>query len=98
MNPVIGIIGGMGPLATCDLMQKIIEYTDADTDQEHVRICVDCNTNIPDRTAAILQGGKNPVPELVKSAKRLEAMGVISLRNDLPICAIPKGSFFLVVR
>ena len=75
MNPVIGIIGGMGPLATCDLMQKIIEYTDADTDQEHVRICVDCNTNIPDRTAAILQGGKNPVPELVKSAKRLEAMG-----------------------
>ncbi|MDY4048369.1 amino acid racemase [Negativibacillus massiliensis] len=75
MNPVIGIIGGMGPLATCDLMQKIIEYTDADTDQEHVRICVDCNTNIPDRTAAILHGGKSPVPELVKSAKRLEAMG-----------------------
>ena len=56
MNPVIGIIGGMGPLATCDLMQKIIEYTDADTDQEHVRICVDCNTNIPDRTTAILHG------------------------------------------
>ena len=75
MNPVIGIIGGMGPLATCDLMQKIIEYTDADTDQEHVRICVDCNTNIPDRTTAILHGGKSPVPELVKSAKRLEAMG-----------------------
>ena len=65
MNPVIGIIGGMGPLATCDLMQKIIEYTDADTDQEHVRICVDCNTNIPDRTTAILHGGQSPVPELV---------------------------------
>ena len=58
MNPVIGVIGGMGLLATCDFMQKIIEYTDADTDQEHVRICVDCNTNIPDRTTAILHGEK----------------------------------------
>ena len=54
MNPVIGIIGGMGPLATCDLMNKIIRFTDAKTDQQHIRICVDCNTNIPDRTEAIL--------------------------------------------
>lgn len=75
MNPVIGIIGGMGPLATCDLMSKIIHFTDAKTDQEHIRICVDSNTNIPDRTEAILHHGKNPVPELVKSALRLEEMG-----------------------
>ena len=75
MNPVIGIIGGMGPLATCDLMNKIIRFTDAKTDQQHIRICVDCNTNIPDRTEAILHHGKNPVPELVKSALRLEEMG-----------------------
>ena len=65
MNPVIGIIGGMGPLATCDLMNKIIRFTDAKTDQQHIRICVDCNTNIPDRTEAILHHGKNPVPELL---------------------------------
>ena len=63
MNPVIGIIGGMGPLATCDLMNKIIRFTDAKTDQQHIRICVDCNTNIPDRTEAILHHGKNPVPD-----------------------------------
>ena len=75
MNPVIGIIGGMGPLATCDLMNKIIRFTDAQKDQDHIRICVDSNTNIPDRTTAILHHGKTPVPELVKSALRLEAMG-----------------------
>ena len=75
MNPVIGIIGGMGPLATCDLMDKIIRFTDAQKDQDHIRICVDSNTNIPDRTTAILHDGKTPVPELVKSALRLEAMG-----------------------
>lgn len=75
MNPVIGIIGGMGPMATCDLMEKIIRATDASCDQEHVRICVDNNTDIPDRTQALLHGGESPVPEIVKSAQRLEQMG-----------------------
>ena len=75
MNPVIFIIGGMGPLASCELMINIICVTDAQKDQDHIRICVDSNTNIPDRTTAILHHGKTPVPELVKSALRLEAMG-----------------------
>lgn len=75
MNKTIGILGGMGPMATCDLMKKIIENTDASCDQEHVRICVDSNTNIPDRTAAILGEGKDPRPEMIKSAVRLQSMG-----------------------
>lgn len=75
MNKTIGILGGMGPMATCDLMKKIIEHTDASCDQEHFRICVDSNTNIPDRTAAILEGGADPRPEMIKSAQRLQAIG-----------------------
>lgn len=75
MNKTIGIVGGMGPLATCDLMNKIINHTDAACDQEYIRICVDCNTNIPDRTGAILHGGADPLPEMVKSAVRLQGMG-----------------------
>ena len=75
MSRNIGIIGGMGPLATCDLMEKIIDYTDAASDQEHIHVLVDSNTNIPDRTEAILHGGENPVPEMVKSAWKLESMG-----------------------
>ena len=75
MKQIVGIIGGMGPLATCDLMEKIIQYTDAKSDQEHIHICVDSNTEIPDRTKAILEHGKNPVPEMVKSALKLESMG-----------------------
>ncbi len=75
MKNTIGIIGGMGPLATCDLFKKIIEVTDAGTDQEHMRVCIDSNTEIPDRTAAILNGGKDPVNEMVKSAVRLQGMG-----------------------
>ena len=75
MNKCIGIIGGMGPLATCDLMRKLITHMDAKCDQEYIRISVDCNTNIPDRTQAILNNGKTPLPEMVKSAIRLQNSG-----------------------
>lgn len=71
----IGIIGGMGPLATYDLAEKIVYYKNAKTDQDNVHVCIDCNTEIPDRTQAILHGGKDPVPEIVKSAILLEGMG-----------------------
>ncbi len=71
----IGIIGGMGPLATVDLMQKMILCTHAKTDQDYPRIFVDCNTNIPDRTAAILGSGQDPTVLMCESAKKLEQMG-----------------------
>lgn len=71
----IGIIGGMGPLATADLFEKIILHTRASSDQEHLRVLIDSNTNIPDRTAALLHGGADPVPELTASARGLERMG-----------------------
>lgn len=72
---VIGILGGMGPLATADLYKKMVLHTDAAADQEHPRVVIDSNTDIPDRTAALLYGGADPVPEMVKSARRLEAAG-----------------------
>ena len=72
---VIGIIGGMGPLATADLFEKITLHTAASRDQEHPRVCIDSNTAIADRTAALLHGGPDPLPEMIKSAKRLEAIG-----------------------
>ncbi len=67
----IGIIGGMGPLATCDFFEKIIRMTDAAKDCEHIPILIDCNPRIPDRVDAILHGGTDPVPEIVKSGRRL---------------------------
>ena len=72
---VIGILGGMGPLATADLFQKITLHTAAACDQAHPRVCIDSNTNIADRTAALLHSGADPVPEMVKSAQRLESIG-----------------------
>ena len=57
---VIGILGGMGPLATADLFQKITLHTVAACDQAHPRVCIDSNTDIADRTAALLHGGEDP--------------------------------------
>ena len=75
MKKTLGIIGGMGPLATCDLMEKIIALTKAGKDQDNIHIVVDCNTNIPDRTAAIVGQGESPVPQLVRSGIKLQGMG-----------------------
>ena len=72
---IVGVIGGMGPLATVDLYRKIVEHTAADCDQAHVRTLIDSNTNIPDRTAALLSGGVSPVRELQSSARLLEQAG-----------------------
>jgi len=68
---IIGIIGGMGPMATADLFKKIILNTDANSDQEHAHVIIDSNVMIPDRTDAILNNGENPVPELTKTAINL---------------------------
>lgn len=76
LNKTIGIIGGMGPLATVKLFEKIVLLTNAETDQEHLHILVDNNTSIPDRTDFILgKTSTNPIEQLILSAKKLESMG-----------------------
>lgn len=72
---VIGIIGGMGPMATADLFKKIIELTDAEMDREHLHILIDNNTDIPDRTNAILSGSTKPLELMAESAERLTVQG-----------------------
>ncbi len=73
---IIGILGGMGPEATVDLFYKIIKFTPVEKDQDHLRIIIDNNPKIPDRTAAILRKGEDPLPALQKTAKNLEKAGV----------------------
>lgn len=76
MRQKIGILGGVGPEATADLFRKIIKVTPAKVDQDHIETIVVSNSNIPDRTKAILYGGENPVPEMVYTAKILDTMDV----------------------
>ena len=75
MKKSIGILGGMGPLATADLFRKIVLLTDAARDNDHIRVYIDDNASIPDRTAAILDGGPDPLPAMTDSLRKLEACG-----------------------
>lgn len=75
MHKVVGIIGGMGPGATALLFQKLIDYTDAKVDSEHIHVVIDNNTKIPDRTTAILRGDNTPAVCICESGKKLEEYG-----------------------
>jgi len=71
----LGILGGMGPMATSDFFKKVIDLTHATKDQEHIHVLIDNNTEIPDRTNFILNHGENPGREMIRSAIKLEMMG-----------------------
>ena len=63
----LGIIGGMGPMATIVFMQKIISMTDASSDQEHIEMVVEHCPDIPDRTGYILDHSKpDPLPFMAR--------------------------------
>ena len=72
---VIGMLGGMGPLATIDLFDKIVRLTKADADQEHLPIVIVNWPQVPDRTEAILKGGEDPTDTLLMVAAKLKAAG-----------------------
>ena len=72
---IIGILGGLGPEATIDLFTKIVKSTKVKKDQDHLRILIDNNPKIPDRTLAIQGKGPSPLPHLVRSGRTLEKAG-----------------------
>jgi len=78
----LGIIGGMGPLATQLLYKEIIERTEAQCDQEHIDMMILSHASMPDRTTAIKSGETDKVLELLKKdAQLLEKcqMGAIAI-------------------
>lgn len=73
----LGIIGGVGPLATAYFMDMLVRMTDADTDQQHPEILIHSAPSIPDRTAYILgKSDESPLDKVVSIAKGLESQGV----------------------
>ena len=74
----LGVLGGMGPQATNTFYQFVIDRTDAQTDQEHVNALILSDSDMPDRTTAIL-GSKQQQEavycRLLEDAKLLERAG-----------------------
>ncbi len=77
MQKDLGIIGGMGPEATCVLFERIIKGTDAKRDQDHINITILNDPSIPDRTAFLLkkEGAQDFTIPIKEKARQLEALG-----------------------
>ena len=78
-NAMVGVLGGMGPLATADFFNKVIAATHATSDAGHVPLLISSDPRIPSRPAAILHGGLSPLPALLAARDRLIAAGAVAL-------------------
>ena len=72
----IGIIGGLGPMATVYFLECITRMTAAERDQQHPRVFLEGVPDIPDRTDFILgKSGEDPLPLMIQAGKSLERIG-----------------------
>lgn len=95
----LGILGGMGPLATADFFAKLVAVTPAARDQDHIPVVLASLPDIPPRVPAILGDGASPVPALLDARDRLLAAGATLLAmpcntahhwfDELAACAVP---------
>lgn len=96
----LGVIGGMGPMATAYFLERVTMLTGAQKDQEHLEIIVHSVPQIPDRTAFILgKSTENPSKLMLKTGKNLVEMGaqIIAVpcvtahffRNELESLPVP---------
>src|SRR5690554_3606264 len=82
VSSLVGVIGGVGPLATAYFLDKVVRLTRAERDQDHVDLIVFNHAGIPDRTAFVVgtpdEDGsppQNPGPVMAQDARRLEGFG-----------------------
>ncbi len=72
----LGVIGGLGPMATALFMQMVTEMTEAEVDQEHIEMLIHSCPQIPDRTSFILDHTKeDPKPEMIRIGRSLVMQG-----------------------
>ena len=79
MPEVLGVLGGMGPLATVDFLRKLIEETPAARDEDHIPVVVYSVPQIPMRPAAILDGGASPLPAMIEGIRTLKQAGAVAI-------------------
>ena len=82
----LGVIGGLGPMATAYFMQLVIDMTEAMTDQEHIPMIIYNCPQIPDRTSYLLgKSQENPGPQIIDCGKKIGQAGAGLLRLRIPV-------------
>jgi aspartate racemase len=74
-DKVLGVLGGMGPLASAQFMLRLTLLTPATRDQEHIPTVLWSDPRVPDRTVGRLSGGADPLPWLLRGIAGLQRAG-----------------------
>jgi aspartate racemase len=75
MKKLLGVLGGMGPMATADFFRKLIEETPAHCDEDHVPVIIYSVPQMPNRTQAIMGAAESPVPHMIAGLRALREQG-----------------------
>ena len=76
---MLGVVGGMGPLATADFFVKLVAATPANDDDDHVPVLILSDPRIPPRPPAILGDGESPLPAMLARRDHLLSAGATVL-------------------
>ncbi len=79
MGPKLGVLGGMGPMATVDFLHKLVDRTPAKADHEHIPTITCSVPQLPDRIQAIFEGGASPLPRLIDAIETLQNAGAVCI-------------------
>jgi len=74
-TPKLGVLGGMGPLATVDFLAKLVAATPARRDEDHLPVVVWSVPQVPERVPAIEGAGLSPLPAMLEGLRRLRDCG-----------------------
>ena len=75
VDKVLGVLGGMGPLASAHFMLRLTLLTPAERDQDHIPTILWSDPRIPDRIAAQRGTGSDPLPWLLHGIDGLRHAG-----------------------
>jgi aspartate racemase len=79
VRPVLGVLGGMGPMATVDFLQRLYRRSSAARDQDQIPVLACIASTIPDRSAFLLGGGADPYPEMLRGMTWLRQGGAAAV-------------------
>jgi aspartate racemase len=71
----LGILGGMGPAASSEFINRLIQQTPANCDQEHIPFVLWNEPRTPNRSTSIRNGDDRPLPYLLQGIQVLKAVG-----------------------
>lgn len=72
---VLGVLGGMGPMAGASFATRVVALTPAARDQDHIPLVLCNDPRVPDRSSARLGQGEDPLPAMVRGVRMLERAG-----------------------